>query len=253
MASLETIGGIHYEIMKRCYNEKSVTYKSYGAKGITVCDEWHDREKFRKWCIENGWAKGLRLERIDSKGNYEPSNCIFGTTSKKKTESDNQYHKQIRKTRVMMHEKYNVPEKYSDTRLYRIYCSMITRCENENHIKYNDYGGRGIKVCDEWKGEFGFFKFYRWAIDNGYSDKLTIDRMNNNLGYSPDNCKWSTIKEQIHNRRNSRNFIYKGQLTNLADISRNININYAKLWKVLCDNNVKIGDDVDKILEKISK
>ena len=60
MADLNTIGGLHYEMMRRCYNETSVAYKDYGAKGITVCLEWHDRENFRKWAIENGYEKGLR-------------------------------------------------------------------------------------------------------------------------------------------------------------------------------------------------
>ena len=78
MASLNNIGGLHYEMMRRCYNKNSVAYKDYGAKGISVCEEWHDRESFRKWAIENGYIKGLRLERIDSKKGYDPSNCRFG-------------------------------------------------------------------------------------------------------------------------------------------------------------------------------
>ena len=79
MASLNTIGGLHYEMMRRCYNEKSVAYKDYGAKGIIVCEEWHDREKFRKWCLENGWVKGLKLNRRDSSKNYCPENCRWAT------------------------------------------------------------------------------------------------------------------------------------------------------------------------------
>ena len=66
MASLDTIGGLHYEMMRRCYNENSVIYTTYGAVGIKVCKEWHDREVFWKWCKENGYVKGLRLNRIDS-------------------------------------------------------------------------------------------------------------------------------------------------------------------------------------------
>lgn len=66
MADLNSIGGLHYEMMRRCYNPKSIAFKSYGAKGIKVCEEWHDRDNFRKWCNENGYTKGLRLNRIDS-------------------------------------------------------------------------------------------------------------------------------------------------------------------------------------------
>ena len=97
MADLNSIGGIHYEMMRRCYNEKSIAYKDYGAKGIVVCEEWHDRENFRKWSHENGYVKGLRLNRIDSKGNYTPDNCVFGECNKKKPTVESQYHKNVRK------------------------------------------------------------------------------------------------------------------------------------------------------------
>ena len=65
MSDLNSIGGLHYEMMKRCYNEKSVMYNCYGAKGITVCKEWHDRDIFRKWCNENGYVKGLLAKYLD--------------------------------------------------------------------------------------------------------------------------------------------------------------------------------------------
>lgn len=78
MADLNSIGGLHYEMMRRCYNPKSIAFKSYGAKGIKVCEEWHDRDNFRKWCNENGYTKGLRLNRIDSTKDYCPENCVLG-------------------------------------------------------------------------------------------------------------------------------------------------------------------------------
>ena len=78
---------------------KSVAYKDYGAKGITVCNEWHDRDNFRKWAIDNGYVKGLRLERIDTKKGYSPGNCRFGTTMKKNKYSGSQHVKKIRKHR----------------------------------------------------------------------------------------------------------------------------------------------------------
>lgn len=85
------------------------------------------------------------------------------------------------------------------TRLYRIWSSMKTRCNNPNTKRYRDYGGRGIKICEEWEESFAAFR--KWALENGYEDDLTIDRRDNDRGYYPENCRWITIKEQQSNRR----------------------------------------------------
>lgn len=100
MADLNRIGGIHYEMMKRCYNEKSIAYKDYGAKGIKVCEEWHDRGCFKKWALKNGYTKGLRLQRIDGKKDYQPSNCFFGEKTKKNLNSSSQKTKKYHRERV---------------------------------------------------------------------------------------------------------------------------------------------------------
>jgi hypothetical protein len=84
-------------------------------------------------------------------------------------------------------------------RIYRIYNAMKTRCYNHNFPRYADYGGRGIRVCDEWLNDFQ--RFYNWAIENGYAPNLSIDRINNEKGYSPGNCRWATAKEQNNNQR----------------------------------------------------
>lgn len=85
-------------------------------------------------------------------------------------------------------------------RQYNMYQNMIRRCYETNNIKYNRYGGRGIRVCDEWMGENGFINWWEWAKNNGYSDKLTIDRIDNDGNYCPENCKFSTLTEQARNR-----------------------------------------------------
>lgn len=87
------------------------------------------------------------------------------------------------------------------TRLYRIWCAMKSRCNNPNFWEYRNYGGRGIRVCDEWNDDFSSFK--TWASLNGYTNEMSIDRINNNLGYSPLNCRWIPKSEQSSNRRNS--------------------------------------------------
>ena len=93
------------------------------------------------------------------------------------------------------------------TRLYRVWIGMKARCSNSNRGNYENYGGRGITVCREWNE---FESFYRWAIANGYDEtaprgQCTLDRIDNDKGYSPDNCRWVTAKEQAKNRRKPKN------------------------------------------------
>ena len=87
----------------------------------------------------------------------------------------------------------------SGTRIYRIWVEMNHRCYLASDTNYQKYGAKGITVCDQWKNDFQ--AFYDWAIANGYSDDLTLDRIDNDLGYSPNNCRWATYSQQNKNRK----------------------------------------------------
>jgi hypothetical protein len=123
--------------------------------------------------------------------------------------------------------KSNTKHGLSHSRINSIYRNMKSRCYNPNTPKYHNHGGRGISVCDEWLDkEQGLINFYEWAMQNNYSDNLTLDRIDNNGNYNPHNCKWSTYEEQNFNRRNNRLFTINGETKS------------AKEWCILTDTNI---------------
>lgn len=96
-----------------------------------------------------------------------------------------------------------------ERRLYMVWVNMKHRTQDVRDRYYNIYGGRGITVCDEWLNDYDAFA--SWALDNGYQDDLTIDRIDGDIGYSPGNCRWVDIKTQINNRRNCRYVFINGE------------------------------------------
>lgn len=104
------------------------------------------------------------------------------------------------------------------TRLYKTWHNMIQRCSNKNNIHFKNYGGRGIKVCDDWKNDF--LSFYNWAINNGYKDNLTIDRIDVNGNYEPSNCRWVTMKEQSNNRTSNHLITFNNETHNMMEWSK---------------------------------
>ena len=115
-----------------------------------------------------------------------------------------------------------------NTRLYRIWAGMKNRCYNQNDSHYSRWGAKGIVVCDEWKNDFQ--AFYDWAICHGYSDELTRDRIDNDGNYSPDNCRWATVKEQNCNKKNVKFIEFNGESKLLDEWAEVLNIKPKTLW-----------------------
>lgn len=125
-----------------------------------------------------------------------------------------------------------IKHKMKGTRLYRIWRSMINRCNNPEYHGYRNYGGRGIGICEEWHN---FVAFRDWAITSGYNDKLSIDRINQNGNYEPLNCKWSTMKEQENNRRNNHLLTFNGKTQSVSLWSEELGINKNTLFSRVCN------------------
>ena len=126
----------------------------------------------------------------------------------------------------------------SGTRLNKIYRAIKQRCNNPQNPAYENYGGRGITVCAEWLNSFEAFR--DWALANGYRDDLTIDRIDNDGPYCPENCRWVTMKQQGNNRRSNRVLTYNGEnhtITEWAELT-GINLHtlmgrlYVRGWNV---------------------
>ena len=143
------------------------------------------------------------------------------------------------------------------TKLSTILSSMKSRCYNPNNKDYKRYGARGITICDEWmksekvdlKGHShnvtkGFVAFRKWALSNGYKDGLTIDRIDNNKGYSPSNCRWVSWKVQHNNQSNNHYETYKGRTQSFSDWQRELGFNYRKVL-----NRLNRGWPVERAFE----
>lgn len=116
------------------------------------------------------------------------------------------------------------------TRLFHTWVDMRQRCSNPHNHAYKNYGGRGIKVCSEWES---FRAFQSWALSNGYKEELTIDRIDVNGNYCPENCRWVNAIVQGLNRRNNRHITYKGQTKTLKEWAEIYNMHYDKLrWRL---------------------
>ena len=103
-------------------------------------------------------------------------------------------------------------------KLYKVWCGIKQRCFNPHSNRYKNYGGRGISICDEWKNSFE--TFCKWALENGYKEGLSIDRIDHEKNYEPSNCRWTDEITQQNNRTNNTLYEYEGETHTLTEWSR---------------------------------
>ena len=185
-----------------CYNSDALhnrmidmTGQHFGKLTVISCagkETYKDGRAFYKWncvceCGNNCVADGLSLRQ----GRTVSCGCI--------------------------RRNYATKHGLSKTPIYGVWTNMKSRCFNPNATEYENYGGRGISVCETWKNDFE--SFYRWAIQNGYSDGLEIDRIDNDAGYCPENCRFVSRTENLRNTSRNRRYYWKGKEYTVKELS----------------------------------
>lgn len=131
------------------------------------------------------------------------------------------------------------------SKLYNVWHSMKQRCLCTTHIRYVDYGGRGITICSDW---LEYIKFKEWALNSGYKEGLTIERINNNGNYEPSNCRWATNTEQQSNKRSNRFFLYQNRKFTLTQIANKFGMSISgfkyAMNKKLIKNIKELKNDI---------
>lgn len=171
-------------------------FKEYGQKKKIKC-------KFVKCLCDCGKEKVIRLNDIRS-GKTKSCGCLLKRSNKERFTKHNLCH----------------------TRIYRIYKNIKSRCKYSSLKQFKDYGGRGIEMCKEW--ENNFMSFYKWSLNNGYRDDLTIDRIDVNGNYCPENCRWATVFEQNNNKRTNHIIEYNGEKHSMREWCDILKLNYYR-------------------------
>lgn len=204
--------------------------------GHIVCDRMSLVYGYKKdcGCVKRGeWLIGKRYGKlviknvIREKGKEARVECLCdcgNTTFPLLSRVINNKVKSCGCIKSDISKKIHTKHEKSKTRIYKIWKKMIERCKNPKNKDFEKYGGRGIKVCDEWIGENGAENFMNWAYQNGYDEnaekgECTIDRIDVDGNYEPDNCRWANMEEQSYNRRNTIRIDIYGKLLTIKEIS----------------------------------
>jgi len=130
----------------------------------------------------------------------------------------------------------------SRTPTYKTWWHMVERCYNENDKSYKHYGGRGIKVCREWRFNFSAFYDYVSKLPNFGEEGRTLDRINNNGSYRPGNVRWADSKTQNNNKRNIRKIYYNGKSQTLTEWATELGVDMKLLWNRLYQHNMSVEE-----------
>lgn len=189
----------------------------------------------------------VKLNKIDKGKVYWECKCDCGnqtivlrsSLTSQNTKSCGCLHKKLAKYKNYSHG-------MSQKRIYKIWSGMKQRCNNPKASNFKNYGGRGIKVCMDWRNDF--MNFYNWAISNGYDENLTIDRIDVNGDYKPTNCRWISRAEQTRNERSNIRITIKGETKLLTEWARAFNIDRRTISK-----RIQLGWKSEELLMPVDK
>ena len=196
---------------------------------------------------------GLRFERLvvvketqKTKDGHKKWLCVCDCGNQTIVDGRDLRRGKTRSCGCLLHEysknqKNNFKHGDNHIRLYKIWVNMRDRCNRKKNKNYKNYGGRGIHVCKEWED---YIMFKKWALNHNYNDNLTIDRINVNGDYSPENCRWITIQEQANNKRNNKKITYNGETHTIAEWSK-----IKGYSKGLISSRLSKGWEVEKAIE----
>lgn len=228
--------GIRYLFLCDCGKEK-IILKNAVVNGRTKSCGCLSNEKVKERCFKDltgktfGRLTAIQPQKTSRLGTYWLCRCECGNecvvlTSKLSSGHTISCGCRVSEIKSKISE-VNKTHAKSNTKLYNIYQGILARCYKKYSSSYERYGGRGITMCDEWKNDF--MSFYNWAIDNGYSEKLSIDRIDTNGNYCPENCRWATAKEQANNTRKTVFLTYKGETKPASEWSEIVGISQSSL------------------------
>jgi hypothetical protein len=191
----------------------------------------HIGAKFERWTV---------VERVANRNGFTRYKCLCDCGTEGYVNGIDLLNGRSKKCRYCNRKKEDA---YARTPLYQVWQSMKQRCFNENDHSYKNYGGRGIAICDEW---LDFLAFREWSYANGYQKGLSIDRINNDEGYNPGNCRWTTQKVQCNNKRTVHWITYNGETKTLSEWAASLGLKPHSLLGRLSKYPVEVALSIKK-------
>jgi len=253
-----------WNAVARCTNPRNASYSAYGAKGVQVCEAWRGSEGFNVFIHDMGPRPSVlhSLDRVDVTGGYTRDNCRWATRSEQANNTrntrkitlfettktfkqwaavyglrDSLVHTRINKLGWPIERAFTTPAAKVDqakgadpaaAALRR----AIQRCHNPNNPQYARYGARGIVVCTQWRGKRGLSQF-KQDIGPHPGPGYSLDRIDTNQGYAPENCRWATRTTQLNNRRCTKTLTYAGRCLTYAQWARDLGIDEQTVrWRI---------------------